>query len=124
MEDLLRDVYTKIETILSKSFILFYHIICAPQDLSCLDIYTQHFVFYSSSSDFHSHDNYMVLYQHTLLSCKVYDLDKSYEIYETNITDNEINIFNIKKTQNLHLEFEIGTYIVLDATKYLSMSVY
>lgn len=124
MEDLLRDVYTKIETIISKSFILFYHIICKPQNISCLDIYVQNFIFYSSPSDLQSNDNYMTLYQHPLISCKVYELGKSYEPYETDIEDNEINMFNIKKTPEIHLEFEIGPTIVLDDIKHLSLKVY
>ena len=94
MEDLLRGVYTKIETIISKSFILFYHIICKPQNTSCLDMYVQNFIFYSSPSDLQSNDNYMTLYQHPLISCKVYELGKSYEPYETDIEDNEINLVN------------------------------
>jgi hypothetical protein len=121
-EDFIRDLYAKIENSISKSFVLFYHIICKPKDICSIDMKSQNLVFFSSQTDLDGFDNYMTLYREPLISLKVYDQIKSYKTYTTNV-NNEINVFNIHKSDILHLDYEYSGSPLTDRL-HLTLSVY
>lgn len=116
-------LYEQIEKLMSKSFLLFYYILCKPADKLVIDIASTNMVFYTCLADNHQNLDSITLYDHLDISAKVKDRSCEFEIIVVHEEEDGL-VFNIKKSSILHLEYDRINFDKYNKPTQLELKIY